>query len=142
MLIAISSPYRKAGLMYAKHKQYFNTDSDDTLVIQGSTRTFNKTLDENAIKAQQEADPEAGKAEWDAQFRSDLVGFLDDALIDAAVDYNRPLEFQEERSPAIPTHSALSTGKTANSLWTSCVAAQVHRGRTRQIASHPVSPHR
>src|SRR5207247_8730317 len=90
MLIAISSPYRKAGLMYAKHKQYFNTDSDDTLVIQGSTRTFNKTLDENAINAQQEADPEAGKEEWDAQNRSDLVGFLDDALSDGAAHYHRP----------------------------------------------------
>jgi hypothetical protein len=60
MLVAISSPYRKAGLMHAKHKQYFGTDSDDTLVVQGSTLTFNRTLDEKAIAAQQEADPEAG----------------------------------------------------------------------------------
>jgi hypothetical protein len=92
MWVGISSPYRKAGLMYAKHKQFYNADSDDTLVVQGSTLTFNRTLDENAVAAQQEADPEAGKSEWEAQFRSDLVGFLDDAIIDIAVDHARPLE--------------------------------------------------
>src|SRR5947207_4414545 len=124
MLIAISSPYRKAGLMYAKHKQYFNTDSDDTLVIQGSTRTFNKTLDENAIKAQQEADPEAGKAEWDAQFRSDLVGFLDDALIDAAVDYNRPLELPPQPGRFYKCFVDVSGGAIAGDSYTLSI---VHR---------------
>jgi phage terminase large subunit-like protein len=44
MWVGISSPYRRAGLMYAKHKQYFNSDSDDTLVVQGSSLTFNRTL--------------------------------------------------------------------------------------------------
>jgi hypothetical protein len=92
MLVGISSPYRRAGLMHAKHKQYFGVDSDDTLVIQGSTLTFNRTIDAKAIAAQQTADPEAGKSEWEAQFRADLVGFLDDELIDAAIDRGRPLE--------------------------------------------------
>jgi hypothetical protein len=92
MLVGISSPYRRAGLMHAKHKRHFGVDSDDTLVVQGSTLTFNKTLDPAAIAAQQEADPTAARSEWDAEFRPDLVGFLDDELIDAAVDRARPLE--------------------------------------------------
>src|SRR5262249_30881520 len=92
MLVGISSPYRRAGLMHAKHKRYFGTDSDDTLVVQGSTLTFNKTLDPAAIAAQQEADPTAARSEWDAQFREGVSGFLDDELIDSAIDRARPLE--------------------------------------------------
>ncbi len=55
MLVSIGSPYRRTGLLHAKHKRYFGVDSDDTLVVQGSTRTFNPALDAAAISAQQEA---------------------------------------------------------------------------------------
>ena len=85
-------PTARVGLMHAKHKQYFATDSDDTLVVQGSTLTFNKTLDPEAIAAQQQADPTAARSEWDAEFRLDVSSFLDDELIDVAVDRDRPLE--------------------------------------------------
>ena len=34
----------------------------------------------------------AAAAEWDAEFRSDIGAFLDDELIDAAIDHGRPLE--------------------------------------------------
>ena len=57
MLVGISSPYRKIGLLYSKHKAFFGTDSNDTLVLQGATLQFNSTLDANAIAAQQQADP-------------------------------------------------------------------------------------
>jgi hypothetical protein len=52
MLVGISSPYRRIGLLHAKHRQYFGADSDDTLVVQGSTLTFNRTIDADAIAAQ------------------------------------------------------------------------------------------
>ena len=42
--------------------------------------------------AQRAADPVAALAEWDAEFRTDIGAFLDDASIDAAVDHGRPLE--------------------------------------------------
>jgi Terminase large subunit, T4likevirus-type, N-terminal len=92
MLVGISSPYRRTGLLHAKHKRYFGVDGDDTLVVQGSSKQFNGTLDDAAIAAQQEADPTAARSEWDAQFRDDIAGFLDDALIEQAVDRDRPLE--------------------------------------------------
>jgi hypothetical protein len=92
MLVGISSPYRRVGLLHAKHKQYFGVDNDDTLVVQGPTLTFNCTLNPAAIAAQMAADPVAGRSEWDAQFRADIASFLDDELIDAAIDRGRPLE--------------------------------------------------
>jgi hypothetical protein len=39
MLIAISSPYRKAGLLYEKWKAHFGKDTDDVLVIQQVRRS-------------------------------------------------------------------------------------------------------
>jgi len=44
------------------------------------------------IAAQRAADPTGASAEWDALFRTDIGAFLDDELIDAAVDRGRPLE--------------------------------------------------
>jgi hypothetical protein len=61
-------------------------------VVQGSSKQFNATLDDAAIAAQQTADPLAARSEWDAQFRDDVSGFLDDALIEQAIDRDRPLE--------------------------------------------------
>jgi hypothetical protein len=92
MLVGISSPYRRTGLLHSKFKKHFGVDSDDVLVVSGASKLFNPSLNDATIKAQQEADPVAGKSEWDAQFRDDVSSFLDDAIIEAAVDRSRPLE--------------------------------------------------
>ena len=92
MLIGISSPYRKTGLLYQKHRDHFGQDSDDVLVVQAPSRVFNPTLDEQIIAAAISADPEAAIAEWEGGFRSDISSFLGDEIIERAVDYSRPLE--------------------------------------------------
>ena len=99
LLVGISSPYRKTGLLHAKHKQFFGVSDDDHLVVQGSSQTFNSTLTDAVIAAQKAADPTAAASEWDAEFRADLVGFLDDQLIDRAVNKYRPLELPPMRPP-------------------------------------------
>jgi hypothetical protein len=92
LLVGISTPYRRIGLLHAKHRDYYGVDDDDVLVVQGPSAAFNPTLSEAVIAASMAADPVGGEAEWNAVFRSDLSSYLDDALIDAAVDFNRPLE--------------------------------------------------
>jgi len=92
VMVGISTGYRRAGLMYQKHRDFFGQDSDDTLVVQGSTQTFNGTIDEAALAALRAADPAAAPSEWNGTFRDDVGAFLDDELIDAAVDHGRPLE--------------------------------------------------
>ena len=92
MLVGISTGYRRAGLLYTKYRDYFGQSSDDTLVVQGSTLQFNQTLDEAALAAQRAADPAAASSEWDGGFRTDIASFLDDELIDAAVEHGRPPE--------------------------------------------------
>jgi hypothetical protein len=92
MLVSISSAYRRVGLMYTKHRDHFGHDSDDTLVVQGGSTQFNPTLDIRVIDAQRQADPTAAGSEWDSVFRSDLSAFFDEATIEAATIYGRPLE--------------------------------------------------
>ena len=92
MLIGISTPYRKLGLLYQKHRDHFGQDGDDILVVQGASTRFNPNLTQSAIDAAIADDPEAARAEWEAEFRSDLTAFLDEATIEAAVDHSRPLE--------------------------------------------------
>jgi hypothetical protein len=92
MLIGISTPYRKLGLLHQKWRDHFGQDSDDVLVIQGPTALFNPTMPAAEIASQRAADPTAAPAEWDALFRSDLSSYLDDALIEKSVDHGRPVD--------------------------------------------------
>jgi hypothetical protein len=92
MLVGISTPYRKIGLLHAKHRDHFGVDNDDVLVVQGGSRLFNPSLSDETIAAQRAADPTAADSEWDAEFRADIGAYLDDALIDAAIEHARPLE--------------------------------------------------
>jgi hypothetical protein len=68
MLIGISSPYRKAGLLYQKHKQHYAVDGD-VLVVQGATEVFNPTVDAAEVAVERLGDPVGAVSEWDAQFR-------------------------------------------------------------------------
>jgi hypothetical protein len=92
MLVSISTPYRKLGIMHAKHRDHFGQDGDDVLVVQGDSRAFNPTLNSALIEAATVADPESALAEWEGVFRSDIAAFLSDELIEGAIDHSRPLE--------------------------------------------------
>lgn len=92
MLVGISTPYRKVGLLYQKHRNHFGVDGDDVLVVQGPSTAFNPTLSQSEIDAAITADPEGATPDWEASFRTDIAAFLDDATIEAAIDRDRPLE--------------------------------------------------
>ena len=84
LLVGISSPYSKKGLLWSKYKKHFGKDGD-VLVVQGSTRDFNPTLDKAIIDEAMEDDPEAAKAEWFGQFRNDIAGFVTREVAEACV---------------------------------------------------------
>jgi hypothetical protein len=86
MLIGISSPYRKAGLLYEKHKAHFGMDDDRVLVIQAESTQLNPTLDPREIAAALASDPAAAQSEWFGRFRDDIGSYVAIELIEAAVD--------------------------------------------------------
>jgi len=85
MLIGISSPYRRSGLLYERYKQSFGKDDDAVLVIQAPTRVLNPTIPQSEIDRAMADDPESAKAEWLACFRDDIADFVDRAAVEACV---------------------------------------------------------
>jgi len=85
------------------------------LVVQGASNIFNPSLSDAVITAQGEADPTGAVAEWDALFRSDIAAFLDDELIDGAVECGRPLELPPEPNTVYRAFVDASGGVGADS---------------------------
>jgi hypothetical protein len=91
--IIISSVHRRAGLLHDKFSQHFGKDDDDVLVVLGTSRQFNPTLDQSEIDRQLALDPEKAGAEYLSRWRDDLTNFLDRQLVEAAIEkgiVNRP----------------------------------------------------
>ncbi|HEV2546260.1 MAG TPA: hypothetical protein VGU20_02895, partial [Stellaceae bacterium] len=86
MLVGISTPYRRAGLLFQKWRDHYGKDDDEVLVVRGPSRAFNPTLSQSMIDEALARDPEAAAAEWLAEWRSDLADFLDRELVEAALD--------------------------------------------------------
>lgn len=89
MLVAISSPYAKNGLLYKKYKDHYGKNSPDVLVIKAPTRTFNPTIEQSIVDEAMAEDPAVARAEWLAEFRDDISGFVDRAVLEAAVARGR-----------------------------------------------------
>jgi hypothetical protein len=125
ILIGISTPYRKIGLLHQKHRNHFGQDGD-VLVVQGPSTAFNPMLSETAVSAAIAADPEGASAEWEAMFRADIGAFLDDATIEAAIDYGRPLELPRREGRIYRAFVDASGGRHDHYC---CCVAHKHDGR-------------
>ncbi|TQM93554.1 hypothetical protein [Roseinatronobacter monicus] len=91
-LIALSSPYAKRGELWRTYKRSFGDDADTrVLVAQAPTLTMNPTLDPAIVERAKRDDLEAARAEYEAQFRSDISSFLDTDQIERATR-RKPLE--------------------------------------------------
>jgi len=110
MLMVLSSPFKRSGLVFQRHRDYFGRDDDDVLVVAGPSVQFNPTLNDAMIEAARVADPEAAASEWLGEFRSDLGAFLDDELIEAAIERARPLELPPQADVQYIGHADAAGG--------------------------------
>jgi hypothetical protein len=85
MLVGISSPHKKSGLLYDKWREHYGRDGD-VLVVRAPSMTLNPTLDQRIIDEAMERDPAVARAEWMAEWRDDLAQFLDRQVVETAVD--------------------------------------------------------
>jgi hypothetical protein len=85
MLVGISSPYRRSGLLFQKWRAAYGKPDDDVLVVRGPSTAFNPLLPQSIIDQAIERDPEAAGAEWLAEWRSDLADFVDRAVVEGAI---------------------------------------------------------
>jgi hypothetical protein len=86
-LIVVSSPHGKRGVLWDAFKRDYGPDGDPkVVVINAASRRMNPTLSEAVVARAFERDSQAAASEFGGQFRTDVSGFLDFALVDAAVD--------------------------------------------------------
>lgn len=148
MLVGISSPYRRAGLLFTKYRDHFGKDGE-VLVVQGSSRTFNPTLSEKIIDRAKANDAEGAKAEWDAEFREDLAALLDDESIERAIDHDRPLELPRlpgrryaafiDSSGGRHDHYTIAIGHREGDIKTGTFVCDVVRGTKPPLDPHIVT---
>jgi hypothetical protein len=86
MSILISTVYRRSGLLYQRFKDHYGKDSDDTLVVKGTTEQFNPLFDSRIIARQLAEDRPRYAAEYLSEWRDDLSTFIGRELLEAAVD--------------------------------------------------------
>jgi len=93
LLVAISSPYRRSGLLYRKHEAAFGRNDPNVLVVRCPSVRLNPTIKPEVVARAREMDPEAARSEWDAEFRDDLSDFLSRYVVDGCIEagvFERP----------------------------------------------------
>lgn len=71
LLIGISSPYARRGVLWEAYRDHHGKDSD-VLVWQADSRSMNPTLPQSVVDRAYQEDPLAAAAEYGAEFRRDV----------------------------------------------------------------------
>jgi hypothetical protein len=85
LLLGISSPYARRGALWEAYDQHYGREGDPVLVFQAESRLMNPTLSADTIEQAHRDDPANAAAEFGAEFRSDIEGFLQPEWISGAV---------------------------------------------------------
>ncbi|MGJ7459446.1 hypothetical protein [Halomonas sp. RA08-2] len=81
-LLALSSPYARRGALWDAYKRYYGK-AGPILVAQAPSRTMNPTLPARVVEQAMERDASAAKAEYLAEFRTDVETFVSREVVDA-----------------------------------------------------------
>ena len=86
-LICISSPCARRGALWEAHKKHYGPEGDPAiLVANGATRDFNPDLPQEIVDRAMDRDTAAASAEYLAEFRTDVEGFITREAVEACVD--------------------------------------------------------
>lgn len=127
LLLCLSSPYARGGALFEAFTRHHGNDASDVLVWRAPTRVMNPTISEAIVRRAFEQDPNAAAAEWDAEFRSDVATFLEEAWITSSVDRD-----VYERGPR-PTTGYLAFVDPSGGKRDSFTVAVAHREDGRYI---------
>lgn len=84
-LLILSSPYARKGEVFDLYEKHFGPKGDDgILVVHGASRTFNQLLPQAVIDRALARNPIAARAEWLAEFRWELEGYVNLDVLRAA----------------------------------------------------------
>lgn len=97
MLIGLSSPYARRGVLWEQYEKHFGTESARVFIWQSDTLGMNPTADREEIANAYADDPVAAAAEYGGNFRDDVQAYVPREKVDAVVVKGR------DRLPADPT---------------------------------------
>jgi hypothetical protein len=87
MVMIASSPYWEQGEVWELYKKHYGPNGDRKIIVsQAASRVSNPTLPESVVLRALERDEPRARAEYLAQFRSDIAAFVERELIESAVD--------------------------------------------------------
>jgi hypothetical protein len=89
LLLGISSPYARRGVLWNAYREHYGKDSEDVLVWQSNTRSMNPQVSESLIQHAYESDEISARSEYGAEFRSDIESFLSFEVVQRAVVLGR-----------------------------------------------------
>jgi hypothetical protein len=97
LLLCISSPYARRGALWEAFSRHYGKDGDSVLVWKASTREMNPTVDEESIQQAYAEDEPRAKAEYGAEFRTDVELFVSrEALEEARILHRVELPYCQE----------------------------------------------
>jgi len=84
LLLGISSPYARRGVLWEQYREHFGKASD-VLVWQAPSRAMNPTVPASVVARALEEDESAARAEYLAEFRRDIEGWITREAVGACV---------------------------------------------------------
>jgi hypothetical protein len=91
-LIIASSPYARRGVLFDAWRKHYGAAGDPLiLVAQGASRDFNSSLAQSVVDRALERDPAAASAEYLANFRNDVSGYVSLEIVESCVGSYREL---------------------------------------------------
>jgi hypothetical protein len=85
LLLGISSPHAKRGVLYEQFKRYHAVDDAPVLTWRGASQEMNPNITDAVIASAMNADEAVARAEYLAEFRSDVETFVSREQVDAVV---------------------------------------------------------
>jgi hypothetical protein len=82
LLLGVSSPYARRGLLWQMFKAHYGQTNADALVWRAPTRDMNPTVSPLVIAAAYVRDGASAAAEFGAEFRTDIAGFITEDVLE------------------------------------------------------------
>jgi hypothetical protein len=83
ILVCLTSPYARRGEAWKAYQKHYGKDDSPVLVIKADTRTLNPAVPQAFIDQAYADDPAHAAAEYGAEFRTDVEGFVSLEVVEA-----------------------------------------------------------
>lgn len=91
LLVGLSSPYARRGLLWAKFKEHYGKEGSTVLVWKADTLTMHPGNEQVKahVASEYAADPVSADAEYGANFRRDVEQFIPEEVVDAVTEVGK-----------------------------------------------------